>query len=327
MAITFKPITKQRVNLVIKDHVIRYCYSEGPELDEVKYFGEKALPTGTIVEGKIENEFTFSSIIQQLVEEHNWKRKKLYFCVPDSSVVIRPYQLPRDLEHEEVKGYLYMKLGEELHLPFEAPVFDYYVTSKDEELQHIMLFAYPEETIKSYETIFEEAKLKPMVADLSSLSLYRLYFNLDQSDRSEHLLSLQWNVDGCVVTAFNEGTPSFIRHMKSPLDSAMFVHTNHIHSSFSWEGDGEEYERYILDQILEVERIMNFYRYSVTGGKDGITKVLLTGDLPNLEYVYERCVEKLSVPVKNLNMSMLYTKEGYEIPNLLADTIGLSLKE
>ncbi|MYL53354.1 hypothetical protein GLW08_08385 [Pontibacillus yanchengensis] len=329
MRFSLKPLKpkKHRVNMVIKDHVIRFCYNDQASLEDIQFVGEQMLPSGIIKEGKVQDIFVLTSIIEELVETYNWKRKKLYFCVPDSSVVIRPYKIPADLQHDEVKGYLYMKLGEDLHLPFEDPVFDYHYLYQEEEHQHILLFAYPEEQIRTYESIFQEAKLKPQAADLSSLSLFRLYQYFEQVQEDEHLLSIQWNVDGCVVTVFHDERPVFIQHMKTPLDASLFKSNEEAFTAVEWHGEQQDIDAYIHDQVQEIERIMNFYRFSVTKGKAGITKVLLSGDFPQMDMIRQQCEERFSVPVEHLNISDIYTKEGVEIPDLLAETAGLSLKE
>ncbi|KGP73924.1 type IV pilus biogenesis protein PilM [Pontibacillus yanchengensis] len=327
MRFSLKP-GKHRVNLVIKDHVIRFSYTNSPaELDDLDYFGVQTLPKGVIKEGKILDSQTLMSIIEQLVDTYNWKKDKLYFCLPDASVVIRTYQIPVDIEKDEIKGYLYMKLGDDLHLPFDDPIFDYQFLHKDENMNHILLFAYPEQQIRIYESIFEETKLRAKVADLSSLSIYRLYNQSNPNKEDEHLLSLQWNVDGCVLTVFRKGRPEFIRHMKNPLDIESFKKATVDSFRFEWYGPQEDLNAYIQDQLMEVQRVMDFYRYSVMKGDAGITKILLSGDFSELTYVYSECTERFSIPIELLRLHDIHTKSGERLPDQFAEVAGLSLKE
>ncbi|KGX93625.1 hypothetical protein N781_10585 [Pontibacillus halophilus JSM 076056 = DSM 19796] len=318
--------SKQRVVMVIKDHVLRFLHADGPELEQIKFIGERRLPRGIVQDGKILDALSLSSIVEELVELYDWKRKKLYFCVPDTAVVIRPYTVPADLKEDEIKGYLYMRLEDNLHLPFENPTFDYHIVEEGDTERQLLLFAYPDDQVKAYEYIYKDAKLKPLKADLSSLSLYRLYYELDRAQGDDHLLSIQWYVDACVLTVYHNHRPRFIRHMKSSLDMEQwnFHQESSIYHSV-WSGDPEVYEAFIDDQLTEIERIMDFYRYSVTQGEAGITKILLTGDLPNMDVLRSQMQERFQQPVEGIKQEFM-TKEEEVIPTAFTDVIGLALK-
>lgn len=318
--------SKKRVNIVLKDHVIRYMECESTGLQGVTNFGEKFLPLGVIEEGKVKDPTTLELILDELVRDNRWKNKTLYFCVPDASVVIRPQLVSLDLAEEEIKGYLYMQLGDQIHLPFERPVFDFKLLGEKDGQQEILMFAYPEDRVQTFEEVFKEADLKPVVADLSSLSLYRLYYSLDKAKQKDHLLSIQWNVDSIVLTVFHECRPQFIRYMRTSLDGEFWQEAEDGDSGLAWIGEKSDLEGYEQDQLREVERIMSFYRFSVTQGEANVTNILLSGDWPNMEELYEHCKGRFDVPVEWFDLQSQHGQELASLPPRFADVYGLSIK-
>lgn len=325
MRLFYNP-AKQRVNIVVKDHVLRFSYNDSNSMDAIQYYGEYVLPSGLIKEGRVQDAAAFSAIMEEMVEEYKWKGKRLYFCVPDASVVIKEHKAPSKIEASEMKGYLYMQLGEGLHLPFDNPVFDFHIIEEGEESTHILLFAYPEEHIRLYERVFEEVKLKPKAADISSLSLYRLFEESGVAAAEDHIMCVQWNIDGCVVSVFHEHRPIFTNYMTTPLEQSSFAQMGDALAPLQFQGEFQDVDAYIHDQLMEIERLMDFYRYSVSKGKASITNVIMIGDFPNIEGIVHRSQERFSVPVNVLEPKHFLDKDGNQLPATLAETIGLAIK-
>lgn len=319
--------SKERVNIIFKDHVIRYIECETPDFFGVVDYGERYLESGIIEEGKVIDQRALNAVIAELAEEKEWRKKKVYFSVPDASVIIKPFHIPNDLKTaDEVKGYLYMQLGEALHLPFEEPVFDYVVLEEKENMNEVLLFAYPETRVRAYESALLEANTKPAVADLTFLSLYRLYHDLDYARPEEHLMTLQWNMDGVVITVFHDDHPHFTRYMKSGLDESQWEVPYTYDGAVRWTGNEKELDAYIDEQMREVERIMNFYRYSVTNGESAVTNLLISGDFPWLEDVYKKCHIHFNLDVRMIEPGKYSAERDEDIPFRYAESVGLALK-
>lgn len=311
-----------RVNMTVKNHLLRYVYSKSHDMSQIERFGDIPLPVHIMEDGKIKDFKAFTRLVEEVVDFNELKNKPLYFNVPDYSVVIRPFEVPVTLKEDEIKGYLYMKLGDTLHLPFDDPAFDYSVVSRNSETVKLVLFCYPEEQIRLFEQAFRESKLNPKAADINSLSIYRLYVELGYVSSDEHLLLIDWNLDGCVLTVFHEGQPVFINHTKSTLPLELWK--NH-HGRFEWTGDEQDPSDFTRDQVNEIERIMDFYRFSVMNGQAGVTKVMLVGDWPENELAQE-LLQGDSIQVDTFDPSVL-SFEDLSIPVHYVDAVGLSLKQ
>jgi type IV pilus assembly protein PilM len=318
--------SQHRVHFVIKDRYIRFI--ESGKKNSFLSYGQKCLPEGVIVEGQIKQKEIFAMILDEIVDEYNLKGRKITFCVPDSFVVIRKVLVPFEVVEDELKGYLYMQLGDTLHLPFEDPVFEAIDIGKKSGQKEILLIATKESIIHEFTDLFKECSLKPVVADLSILSLYRLYYNLGQSEVDEHALIVQIGVDTIQLSVFANHRPEFLRLTKLPVNESQIepFKARSGQEYFIWKDEEKELDSLARDTINEIERFMTFYRFNLTKGRNGITKLILTGDHPGMEYLEKRIEGSFEVPIQSLLKPLFQTKKGYNIPPVFTDCIGLALK-
>ncbi len=313
---------KKQVNLIIKDRAIRYMVTSQPTLTGVVDYGEIQLEAGVIIDGKISEPESFASVLRMLVSNKKWKNNRLSFCVPDASVTIREHLVPKQLKKAEIKSFIKMELEENIRLPFSDPVFDFVIIGEENDQVKILLFAYPKERINEYLYAFKQAGLVPVVADLSSLSLYRLYNELDYAEEGDHLLLAQWGRDAAVLTAFNENKPVFTRQIKSVLSQDSWE-LNEEMEEIIWHGSQAEIAESIDEQLTMLERFLDFYQYSVMDGEKQINKLLLCGDFPFLEEVETNLKENYRMPIIILDD----LEKNMQMPGKFADVLGLSIKK
>lgn len=296
-----------RVNMVITNRVLRYTFHQNSTLDSLTSHGEIELPEGTISDGNIMNKPVLIELINKLVHTEKWKRKKLYFCVPDNTVVIREMAVPATLSKNEIKGYLNTQIGNSLHLPFDNPAIDFEMLDAVKEQQNILLFAYPEDRLHAFNGVFIEAGLKPEVADLTSLSVYRYYYVQSES-KEEDVLLIHWNTDSIALTAFNQHKAIFTRYRKVEVPKEML--------------DEQMANQMVNEQIIEVNRIIDFYQYNIRNNKSSITKILISGDFPYLKQVKNKLMDKVIISVSLVDE----INKAQEIPAKYTDVLGLALK-
>lgn len=264
------------------------------------YYGQVELPKQTVQDGKIINKKRLLETVNRLVTKRKWKRKNLFFAVPDNTVVIREMKIPVALTKEEAIGYLSTQIGENIHLPFENPAIDVEFLEKNEEEREILLFAYPKERITDFQEVFSEVGLKPVAADLTSLSIYR-YYIAERTEKKKHILLIHWNSDALFLTAFQSDKAIFTRHIKIDFDQIELSN-----------------EEMISDHIIEIQRIMDFYRFSVMNGEAGIECILITGDFSRLNEARKIIKETVNTELYAFELPDTYTK--------FIDLFGLGLK-
>ncbi|WP_249870874.1 type IV pilus biogenesis protein PilM [Oceanobacillus saliphilus] len=292
-----------RVNIVITNHVLRYSYHKNNSVVGRLVHGEVEFPEGTIKDGAIEKTGVFVEVVNELVHKHKWKRKKLFFAVPDDTVVIRQLQVPVALTKEEAAGYVKTQIGSSFYLPFSNPAIAIEFLDADEKNRDILLFAYPKDKISAYEEAFGKAGLKPMAADLTALSIYRYYYVTKQAEKN-HVLLMHWNKDSLLLTAFKNHKAVFSRYMKISIDA---------------NRDEQSVRQLINEYIIEINRIIDFYQYSITKGEAQINQLLLSGDFPFLKMVKTILPETVSLPVHYF--------ENEELTAKYIDVLGLALKK
>lgn len=331
MAFRFQIGKQHSLSLIIKDHVIRFSeIKTNPEL-QIQRLEERFLPPSLISEGKIQDPETLGGILEECAETWKLKNKPLSILVPDPYIVMRKINIPADIKEDEIKGYLFMELGTSIHLPFEDPIFDFHLIDDSKDSQReILLFAAPEEIITDYTDVLEEAKLKPAAADVSALALYRLFYKLDHANQNENLMMIQFDVTTVNVSIFENHTPVFMRHLKldvDPLKWEYFKADKELEWSLHYTGDGFDIQNSLLDSYKEIDRVKDFYQYSLSQGNKQVTKIVIDGDHPWLEDIYAAMKERNNVPVTKLNNSAMQMSGKVANISPFHLNIGLGLKE
>ncbi|MYL44800.1 pilus assembly protein PilM [Virgibacillus halodenitrificans] len=299
-------LTNDRVNIVITNYLLRYSYYRMPAADSLVSYGEIELPEGTVREGKVENKSVLVEMINKLIHEKKWQKKKLFFSLPDDTVVIRNIEIPASLARNEAKDYVRTQLGNKIYLPFSNPVIalDFLnVTPESEEYQQVLLYAYPQDKLTAFEEVFDKAGFKVIGADLTSLSVYRYYYQT-REEPSRHVLLAHWNRDSLGISIFQEHKAIFTRYIT--IDPLLF-------------SEQEANITVMLDDyILEINRIIDFYRYSITKGNEQIEQIVLSGDFPLLEEAQRKIADQATIPIDR------FAKE--ELPVKYVEVMGLGLK-
>ena len=303
----FKP--QMRHSLVIKDNCIRWVGLRGHTPSSVRTYQEEALPEQVIEKGAIINKAILEDILKQCIRKWNLRGKKVFIVVPDAYAVIRKVEIPGHLDEHDIRSYLFMEIGQSIHLPFDDPIFDLSILDQKEEQTEILLFAAPEKIIMDYVTLLEDCGTRPIAAELSSLSLYRLYKQLDLA-KEETTMFVQFDAGGINVSIFQAHIPLFLREI-----------------SVNTEDINDEEEATYSDIYAEMERVMNFYQFSLNNGEDAVQRIILTGDHPNIQTFYEKMKDMLTLPVYPLFNESIKSIMGQTIPRQYQVNIGLSLKE
>ncbi|QFT90058.1 Competence protein A [Bacillus sp. THAF10] len=319
-----QPKQNNFINLIIRDHVIRMIELKSMNPLVIKRTNERFLPPNLVKDGKIVDEEVFRLILEECVEDWGLKRKHVRFVVPDQYVVTRKLTIPSNIMDDEIIGYLYLELGSTIHLPFEDPVFDVHVLNRSEKTE-LVLFASPEEVVTTYSMMLEEFKMKPAAADVSPLCLYRLYYEFGQRNEHDHLLIIHFDVSCITLSIFMDHVPVFMRTVAFPQDMKVWE-VSLGNTQMEWAGDIVQFNVYLEDFASEVEKIMNFFRYSLNQGNEEIQRILLHGDHPNLPLILAKLKERMTVQVDSFEQDV-YTQDQEAIDSRYYYPLGLALKE
>ncbi|WP_341960825.1 pilus assembly protein PilM [Planococcus maritimus] len=311
MALSFLSRKARVATITIEEDAIRYVELKSVSPLQLSAAEELALPAGVIENGTINDAKTLGSILDEAVNQWGLSKKSVRFLAPDEFVIIRKVTYPKDVKVDELKGHFFIEMGSTVYLPFEDPVFDVVPYREDAEEPEAIIIASKESVVKSYESAFEEAKVKPVVADITPLALYRLAYLEHDFQEEEHIMVIDMNNTKMTVSIFCEHYPLFMR-------SIDLEDTNKI-----------SVKPALLFETIEeeIEKLSNFYRYNLNGGGAGITKIVCNTTQEIYEELRFRMEARFSVPFLPIVISHIDLNETDAIPPRFNRAIGLALKE
>jgi type IV pilus assembly protein PilM len=313
-------------NLIFNDHSIRFVEAKTLPTPTPTNWGEKLLPQGIIHEGKITDSSTLSMILEECIHDWQISRRKVRFLVPDPLVMIRKIKIPDEIHPDELVSYLYLEMGTSIHLPFEDPVFDSVLLPEKEGKKEAILFAAPELQVKEYSSLLTNLKLKPIAADISPLALYRLYFQTDNASANERLMMIQFDIDRVFICIFEQQYPIFMHQFPFPFhqDDWELRETRSGLVQLNFTGDVSYLAEQLEDFYKEVQKLMDFYQYSLYQGNEQLTKILMNGDHPLLSVILDEMKERFTITIQSINTSQ-FGVNNFPPSHLLA--LGLAIKE
>ncbi|WP_409346904.1 type IV pilus biogenesis protein PilM [Paenibacillus sp. MBLB4367] len=168
----------------------------------------------------------------------------------------------------------------------------------------VMLVAAPKELIDSYKEAAEAAGLKPAAMEFKALSLFRLIEQEVADARSQTLLVLDINETASDMSIFHEGQLKITRSvpvsfaiMKDEEADATIKPGFDLFAEFEQPSDNDGYGQAIGELVHELERLMNFYRYTLNNRTQQFSALYISGDVENADRIAETLKSRFSQPV------------------------------
>lgn len=316
---------KRVVNLVIEDYVIRMVENNGKDLASIKFLAEKTIPTGLVQDGKVIDDEAFYEFMKEIVVEWGIKGESVRFYVPHSMVIMRDINITEYVIPSEIKQYITMEIGHTIHFPFSNPIFDVYSVQGTEKVEKVTVLAASEEEIRKYTTIFRDVKLKPIAVDVQTLGSYRYFYDQQkQVDPEQVTLFLELNLTSSNISIFRNHYMEFLRYQALNISKEDWQSSREKPIQWMYAGEEDYLFGAIDEQLNEIERIMNFYQFSIQQGERAVTDIVLLGDIPQLGEVVPRLQERYLLPVTTLSVGDLTIK--HSVSPAFIPALGLALK-
>ena len=307
---------KRPVSMTIEEDAVRVVRLKSVDPLVVDVAEEVPLPPNIIVEGKIVDPETLAAILDGAVKQWGISRRTVQFLAPDQYVIIRKVPYPDDVLEDELKGHFFIEIGSTLYLPFDDPVFDVVPYIPNTETNEAIVIASKESVLDHYEDVLKDVKLDPITADITPLALYRLAYKQHALTGKEHVLLADLKEDKMTVSIFHAHYPLFMRPVE--LENAAVL---------SVVADIQEQRITPATIVMELEKLINFYRYNMWNGTASITHLLVNGEYAGFDELLSLIRERLSIQAMPLVKEPLQLATGQEIPARFNRTIGLALKE
>ncbi|MFL2098719.1 type IV pilus biogenesis protein PilM [Marinilactibacillus psychrotolerans] len=310
---------KPNLFLMFKDKSIFYMIYDEQKKQIVEH-DQIILDQPVLIDGQLTNDTLVKKRLEFFVQEKKLKKAKVLFILPDHFSMIRKEEIPVQLEENEIENYLSLHLNSSIRLPFDSPKIDFQILEKTAESQYLLLTAYPKEQVETYQGLIEGVQLQAYVADFSYISVYRAFINSDKTfhSKEDHLLLIQWHPFDSSLSVFHDDIPQFHRHTNFTRVAQNWKQNSK--GLWEWTSTEQELELVIDEQLNAIERFLDFYKFSIMNGEKMVTKVLLTGHYPKLDYLFERLNERIDLKIKMLELPL-------DLDQIFAPLYGLISKK
>lgn len=204
------------------------------------------------------------------------------------------------------------------------------VIGNDPSLQcDVMLAAAPKELIDSYTEVLQASGLKPRSIEIRALSLYRLIEKTELVQADDTFITVDINHSASDLSIFRQNELKITRNVPLHMKSKPSNGTSNLDSMFSEFAEQEDELRNGCNELShELERLMNFYLYTLNNRNQVFDSVLLSGEMDRLQEIGEFLKERLSLPVRIVNSNNLEISniELRKLVPSMAVPIGLALR-
>ncbi|WP_427137099.1 type IV pilus biogenesis protein PilM [Psychrobacillus psychrodurans] len=313
----FKKKTKRYVALDLNEYIVRAIVMAGSDIEQAAVY-EYPLNKDIFENDILVGEMALYETLKTLIELWGIKRYNVRFFVPDSTVMLKTFEHPSDVTSDKLKGYVEMELGRTIHLPFSQPLIDVYDYKPDDG--EAVLFAAPSEEVNKIAGLLDDLHLNPTTADVRSLATIRfLEKTVGLEERLSYLIA-EWSISGVSISIYTGGKVEFLRYQTiDTFKEKWQSKEDNNEISFSYEGQLEEYQSQLVDQIAEIDRILNFYRFSLYKGEKAVDEIIILGDSPEMDYIASEMIANFVTPVKHIDDSQVQVYH----PNLKSKHIPL----
>ncbi|MCL6601840.1 MAG: pilus assembly protein PilM [Paenibacillus sp.] len=277
-------LSNKAVGLSIEESGIRYISLKKNKTWEIHKKRELLLQPGLIIENQVADGEALLERIQPWVKKEGLRGTKVALTIPPSQIIIRKMSIATTND-KQLDQLVKLEVETGLHLPFENPVYDYVITSTDEEQSHLLVFAAPRKPIQDYIDVLKKAGLQVSSVEISATALARsITIGLGSSFSETMLIHLEQSMMD--IYMFRSGNPVFIRTLslhdlqqERPVLGKVTGDTEYIEEVAATAVEVEEHlsPEQMVEITAEISRMLNFYQYSLHDGTTRISDVLITG--------------------------------------------------
>lgn len=315
---------KSHVSIVISDYVMRALVLKGATVDQPVIY-ETPLPKTAVQEGVILDEMAMYELIKENVQNWGGRRQNVRFLVPDTSILLKTFEHPADISGKNLKEYVQMEVGQSIHLPFHEPLID--VHDPIEGDGKAVLFAAPPEEVGKMIGLLLDNHLNPQVADIRALCNLRLLEHIQFIDTNRTYMVTDWSINELSICIYSNGEVEFLRFQTIDTDpddwQQNIVENDEV--EFNYTADLDDFRVATTDQVLEIDRMMNFFKFSLHKGEREVDEIVVMGDHPLLQSIEALLNENLPTPVSIVSDKVI----SAHFPNCKAKhatLLGLALK-
>lgn len=275
-----------------------------------------ALAPGTIQDGQVMRMEELEEKIRLLLASRKIGTKYIHFTIPSPIVMVRMLKLP-ELSHHELGKLVQFEMKHNLQLAFEQPHYDFVKLPKtraegrsvpnhpttaagslsevqdeaaaglEEELSDVLVAAAPMSVLNAYSQMFDRLKLIPCSFEIKAFSLLRLMERSSIDTKGTHII-VDVNETNAEFTILEDGIYKMTRNVEVSFKS-LEHEANEENKDWlaNFSSPEQTFHAASQDLISELERLMNFYLYTMNKGEQQFQSIVLSGDIAEMDKLLE----------------------------------------
>lgn len=293
------------LGIEITDTHVKLCQLQlgGREHLRVIKYAATELAEGTMNDGRIQDEKLLLQAFRTALIGFSWSTKYVHFAIPSQSVMVRFLKLPH-VKDKMLRKIVDIEIKNNIHLPFDDPHYDFIKldTATPDGLCHVMLTAASMELLQQYMRIFRELGLQLKSMEIKAFSLNRILQKYMNSPSQELCLIADINGTSSDLTIVNKGIIEITRNVPTAFIPQMTQNRDTIDQMFlDFLPQKDNYDASFSDLAGEMERLINFYRYTLNHRDAEFTHLLVSGDIPMLDDLVHYLSGRMSMRVTVLH--------------------------
>ncbi|WP_134700015.1 type IV pilus biogenesis protein PilM [Ammoniphilus sp. YIM 78166] len=321
--------TEYMVGVEVKDSVIKFVEmaKSAKEITLSSYCMEN-IPEGLISVGKIQRQQDFSDFLFEIKNKAGIQGKNIQLSISSHHILLRPIRIP-NLPNKELAKAVSLEIENSIQLPFEEYVFDFGVITEQDKRSEakeldLMLVIAPKSYIYPYADAFKKAGFYPESVDLASFAVHRVIQREESLGDTYMLVNI--GEKSTEVSIFHQKVPRLVRTFN--LDLGSYINNLPVFSD-----NHSAVHSFARDMGNELERVMNFYLYTLNNREQILAELVLVGDTKDLGEISEYLSSRLGVRswvagIGRIPFAQeLNEKSLREIEASLVVPLGMALKE
>ncbi|HZG56050.1 type IV pilus biogenesis protein PilM [Paenibacillus sp.] len=309
-------LSARSIGVEITDREVRWVETAGGGVPDIVAAASEPLPEGAVDEGRILQVPAVIQALQTLRQRVGTRQKNVHLLLPSTLTMVRFLKLP-DVPAKDLKKMIDFELRFNIPLPFDKPYYDYVklpatkptasaapapaaaepplgqwtlgggaleaAASKEAEETRptkeceVMIVAAPLDTIEEYAGAARAAGLKPISIEIKALSLLRVVERLRPIDPASTFVLIDLTATYADIGIYRDGALRITRNKAIRFPKAQ----PSADPTTDWSQF--EFQSACQDLASEVERFINFYRYSLNNRDEEVGHLLLSGDAERIE--------------------------------------------
>ncbi len=288
---------------------------------------QRLLQEGWVNEGDIVQETEVIRVLGLLVKQYKLAGLKTYVSFSSHDLLLRTSKVPLSIPVEEIKGSLYMALGESFQLPFDNPIIEVVGFEDVEDEREVRALAVPEKDVNKMVAILQRVKLRPIIMDLPFLNLYRLFQEQFSLSGEQNILLIHAELDVVQLSMFFQHQPIYVRTFNLvPLTQYTAYESRTGFQYIEVAEDDIVFKEHMHTMQKEIDRLQSFYQFNLQHGQRKIDTICLAGDHPYLSELKESFSNSPEITTYHLTEQKWGTKSLFKVPDSFAELVGLSRK-